>query len=501
MSAQSHNFKNNIFISYSQLDRDWVDALHERLCERLPQLLGEQAEIWRDIRMRNNEDIDEVLVVKLSNTTFLVSVLSPGYLKSKWCLWELDEFCRSASKNGGVRINNKWRVFKVIKSPIEDFDRPPILEELLKECLSYEFYEREKLSGKPSEFRPDLGPDSLVKFYTKIEDLSQDISAFATKPRENSQQSGPESRVYLAETTPDLIEGRNMIKRELQTHGYRVLPDDDLPFQESAFEEKVASYLEKSILSIHLIGSDATSIPVPEPILSKLNLQYQMAAERVMKQHDLALIRGEADPKYSRLIWMPESLEAHGKSYQDYLTYLQNDPGVAEGAEVLWGTGLEHLKTRIQMRLKYQEQRATNGQNKLIYLICDKQDLPAVTPLRDYLKKRKYEVLLPFKENSEVVSGHKENIRVCDAALFFYGSTDTIDNKLKQFLRLEFTREGRPLLAKGIYVSGPATEQKNRYASDEALVMKNFGTFSPKDLKPWLEQIEFPGEKTKGAPA
>ena len=498
MSAQSHNFKNNIFISYSHIDKDWVDDMHKRLKGRLTEMLGEEPHIWRDINLKSHEHFAGVLVVELLETAFLVSVLSPGYVKSEWCLRELDEFCRNAAKYGGIRVNNKSRIFKVIKSPIEDFDCPPILRDLLKECLDYEFYEREKLSGKLREFRTDLGEDSLLKFYGKLEDLIFDIRDFVKCQPITSPQTGRESKIYLAETTPDLSEERNEIKRTLQYHGYRVLPDDNLPFENSAFEEKVKWYLDMSLLSIHLIGSDHTVMPVEEQLRSRLNLQHQLAAERVSKQHELAMNRGDNDPQYSRLIWMPEGLQAQDASYQQFLSYLQNDPGVYEGADVLSGTKLEDFKTIIQKRLKYQEESAGDGLHKRIYVICDKQDLPAVTPLRSYLENElKYEVLLPFKESSEIVSGHKDNLRLCDAVLIFYGSTNTINYKLKDLRRIDYTRDNKPLLAKGIYVSGPETEHKRDFRTDEALVMKNFGGFSPESIKPLLEVIERPVRETK----
>jgi hypothetical protein len=51
-------------------------------------------------------------------------------------------------------------------------------------------------------------------------------------------------------------------------------------------------------------------------------------------------------------------------------------------------------------------------------------------------------------------------------------------------------RDDKPLLAKGIYVSGLETEQKKDFQTDEALVMKHFGEFSPKSIQPFLEEIK-----------
>ncbi len=281
------------FISYSHLDEDWVDALHVRLVDRLAELLGEQPKIWRDSRLRGDDEFGNVLVVELSNTAFFVSVLSPGYVKSAWCLKELNEFCRSAEKSGGVKINNKSRVFKVVKSPIDDLiegkDCAPglqTLRQLLHELLGYEFYERDKLSGKVREYRPELGQDSLLKFLSTLEDLIVDIRDFIQCQQTIKPETECARNIYLAETTPDLLEERNEIKRTLQLHNYRVVPDESLPFDEVAFGNKVEGYLKDSPLSIHLIGADYATLPADDPLGAKLSLQHQIGAERVRRQHE-----------------------------------------------------------------------------------------------------------------------------------------------------------------------------------------------------------------------
>lgn len=504
------NFDDDIFINYDHDDnkaaiptfRGWIDTMHESLLTRLTQLIGERPKIWRDIMMEGSEPLTDTIVLRLSKTAFLVSVLSPSYVNSSWCKKELNEFYERAALNGGIKINNRSRIFKVVKTPIGDSDPrtdplersdlPRELRTLLQESLGYEFYEIDNMSGKLREFWPELGPDYLKKFLERLEDLAQDIKEFI-----KCQQSAPldpscTKSIYLAETTPDLSDERNEIKRMLQLHGYHILPDENLPFESSAFEEKVRKYLELSILSIHLIGSDHTVVPVEEQLRLRLNLQHQLAAERVSKQHELAMSHSDSDAAFSRLLWMPEGLKPQEASYQRFLAYLQNDPGVYEDADVLCGTKLEDLKTIIQKRLKYRDEGlAGDGERKRIYLVCDKQDLEAVTALRSYLEnERKYEVLLPFKEMSEVISGHKDNLRLCDALLMFYGSADTIDYRLKDFRRIDIIRDNKPLLAKGIYVGGPETELKKKFQTDEALVMKNFGEFSPESIQPLLEQIE-----------
>lgn len=502
------NFEEDMFINYAHDDNEvtiptfsgWIDTMHESLLKRLTQLIGEKPKIWRDVRLGGNDVLTETILLRLSKTAFLVSILSPCYVNSTWCKDELKEFFQSASLNGGIKINNRSRIFKVVKTPIGNDPRidplegsglDPELRKLLQESLGYQFYEVDKQSGKFREFWPDRSADR-DKFMEKLEDLAQDIQTFINSQKKASMDPSLQRCVYLAETTPELLDERNEIKRELLLRDYCVLPDENLPFDNAGFEEKVSAYLKRSSLSIHLIGSDHTVVPADGKERSNLNLMHRLAAERVSKQHEMAMDRGDSDAGYTRLLWMPEGLIAQEESYQRFLAYLQKDPGVYEGADVLCGTKLEDLKTIIKKRLKYSDEgRTGEGDRKRLYLICEKQDLPAVKQLRGYLEKEgKYEVLLPFEESSEVISGHKQNLRLCDVWLIFYGSTDSIDFKLRDFRRSDVIRDNKPLLAKGVYVSGPETEEKKAFCTDDALVMKNFGVFSPESIKPLLDQIE-----------
>jgi hypothetical protein len=527
------DFEDDIFINYSHKDnqaladlRGWIDVLHENLEKRLTMIVGEQPKIWRDNLMAGNQLLSETIVVRLSKTAFLVSVLSPGYINSPYCKQELSEFYSRAALSGGIKLNNKSRIFKVVKTPIGDndpridpfegSDLPPDLRALLQESLGYYFFDVDD-KGRPKEFWPGRSLESKQKFLDKLEDLAQDIKEFVelcqkslgdqSLPGDQSErgaQMAPcnqriagdhdskNNNVYLAETTPELSDDRNQIKRTLQQHGYHVLPDEGLPFEGRAFEEKVRGYLDQSTLSIHLIGSDSTKIAAAEPQTQlDLNLRHRLAAERIRKQHELAMSRADNDPEYSRLIWIPDGLMPRDENYQEFIAYLQNDPAVYENAEVLSGSKLEDLKTILRKKLEFiREQRSGNGRVKRVYLICDKQDKEAVAPLRSCLQQGNYEVLLPFRDDGQVVGSHHENLRSCDAVIVFYGIANTMSFKLADLRRIDVLREKQPLLAKGIYVAGPETDHKRGFTTDEALVMKNFGEFSAELIKPFLDEIE-----------
>lgn len=479
----------DIFFSYADDDnayiaefKGFIDRLAEYLTIRLTHLIGESPKIWRD---RDLDAASDTLVIRLSQPKFLVVVLSPSYLNSSWCLNELKEFCNQAIQRRGSIIVDKPPIFKVVKSPVEYNHLPPYLRDILQASLSYEFYEIDMSSGRFREYWPEFGPDYRRKFLERAEDLAQDIKMFVQSKPSAFPSSG-EKTVFLAETTPDLSEERKEIRRALVQHGYYVLPDADLPFEESAFEKAVRRYLEQCRLSIHLIGADQ---PVNEEHpKSALSIRHELAAERVRKQHELAMSRGYNDAEYSRLIWIPEGCQTRTPAYQDFVSYLQNDPAVHEGAEVVSGISFEDLKTFIHKTLE--RKMIVDSSVKRIYLIGDKSDIDLIEPLKTYLKEQKYRVLLAFDDGASPSRTHSENLRLCDAILIFYGRLNTMAFKLPELRKVEIRRKTRPLLAKGIYISGPETEDKKAFQTTDALVIKNFGEFSPESIEPFLKQIE-----------
>ena len=73
------SFTDDIFISYSHIDdrpvddvKGWVTTLHERLNNRLAQLVGSELRIWWDQREQTNQYLVGMIGERVSNTLLLV---------------------------------------------------------------------------------------------------------------------------------------------------------------------------------------------------------------------------------------------------------------------------------------------------------------------------------------------------------------------------------------------------------------------------------------------
>ncbi|HYJ86260.1 MAG TPA: toll/interleukin-1 receptor domain-containing protein [Pyrinomonadaceae bacterium] len=485
------DFENSLFISYAHIDnarfteveKGWIELLHEALDWRLPQLLGRPVKIWRDRKLGGNDVLNDTIIIELSKAAILLAVITPRYLQSKSCRSELDDFFRLAAQNGGLRIGDKHRVFKVVKTFVPLTEHPPELRDM----LGYEFYAEDKSTGRFREYDNEIGPkgEKDKRYWEKFEDLAQDIS-FLLNRMESAQTREPTrgETIYLAETTSDLREEHDRVKRELLQHGHVVLPDKALPQEAPLLREAVRDYLQLSRLSVHLIGENYGTIPEMETERSIVRLQEELATER-----------GD-DDKFSRLIWMPPGLQPTDPRQMKFVDDLQNSFNSHNGSELLQ-TKLEDLKTIIQTKLTQKPKPVTPvGDTKgptRIYLICDQSDMDAVGPVQDYLFAQGCEITLPLTEGNEaeVFQDHKDNLLICDAVLIFQGHAGEgwLRMKLRELLKLPGYGRSTPLLGKAIYVAGPVSPPKERFKTQEAQVIKNFGEFDPQPLQPFIARV------------
>jgi hypothetical protein len=469
------------------------------LRKRLRQLLGEEVKIWRDPKLQGNDEFADTLFIRVSEAGVLLSVLSPRYIKSDWCLKELKHFCQEAERGVGLTVNNKSRVFKVVKTHIPRERHPPELSG----SLGYEFYEYDEATGRAKEFRADLDDR---RYWDKFEDLAQDISqqlinirslsgaanpaaktgALGSNGRQNGHSANGHEKaiIYLAETTADLKLERDRIRRELTQFGYQVVPDKDLPLQGPKLIETVNEYLRQAQLSVHLIGAHYGIVPELED------------RSIVRIQHDLAEARSD-NSQFNRLIWLPNDLKPRENRQQAFIEYLSNSPVALKNAELL-REKLEDLKTVIQNKLASLHakpaQEKTDACQTYIYLICEQRDFDAIQPLYQHLYESGFEVMLPAA-GENAIDENQQNLRDCDALLVYFGHGS------ERWLRTQFSEiskvvdRAKAMLAQAVYVAPPRSQPKELFRTHVAMVIKNFGDFHPDSLAAFLQKIQ----EAKGA--
>jgi hypothetical protein len=467
----SSAFEHDFLISYAHIDDQalvdgepgWVSQLHRLLEIRVGQLLGQTPKIWRDPKLQGNDFFADTILDRLPKIAAIVSVFSPRYVQSDWCNRELKGFCAAAEQSGGVRIHDKARIFKVVKTPV-NLEKQP---DEVKPMLGYDFFVYDPQSGRPRELAATYGPGSDRAFLVKLDDLAYDIAQLLELLHENqgaatAPAAETKGTVFLAETTFELREERESIKRDLIRNGYEVLPDRPLPLVAPDLTTAAREQLGRSNLSIHLVGKNYGVVP-EGGVKSLPEMQQMLASER---------------GGLASIIWIAPELEIDDERQHAFIDHLRTDSTVHTTAELL-ETPIEDLKTLIYRKLAPPKvEKATiapSGELTRIYLLCDQEDVDATGPLTDYLFDRGYEVILPLFDEDEAQARmeHEETLRSADAVIIFYGAGNEVwlRRKLRELQRSGGLGREKPWLGRAIYVAGPPTPQKERLRTLEATVL------------------------------
>lgn len=498
-------YKDDIFISYAHIDnlpltpeqKGWITRFHMSLEAILSMRTGGKVRIWRDNKLQGNDVFADEIVERFERTAVLVSVLTPRYLNSVWCNREVAEFCKSAERNGGIVIENKARVFKVLKAPVDTQESLPTV---VKDVLGYEFFAFE--DGAPLELDSAYGETYAQDYNRKIGKLAWDISQLLKRLETDNGDNGHDGQatakpaVYLAECSYDRKQAREILEGELRRHGYTVLPDQQLPRDEADYVAAVECLLERCKLSIHLVGGSYGAVPDGPSQKSAAALQNELAAKR------------SKSDALKRVIWAPEGTRSQHAQQQAFIDALHQDAEAQVGADLITGD-LENLKASIHATLKKlerpepqltEEQASAAKSARLIYLICNEKDRKATVPLRKFCRAQGFEVAIPVFEGdaAAVREDHQQLLTNADAVILFYGAGDeawkrTIDNDLK---KMPGYRGTKPLLASYTYVADPSTTDKEDLIDmDEPNLINGLGDFSDARIAPFVEAMNLSGAR------
>jgi hypothetical protein len=377
------NFDVDVLILFADRDNEaakgqagWVTQFKKFLELMLMQVLGEKPKVLL------KSEFDNMASPKLDNAAVVVNILTQDFIKSGQCLDNLEAFNKAIEASGKSRN----RVFKVFKTPLSLAEQPPRLREL----IGYEMYQIDTDSGEVREYTDYFSTEAERQYWMKMVDLAYDIfdTLVLLRGGEKSEIKNIYKRktIYLAETGHDLSVQRNIIKRELQRHGYIVLPNQTLPGTASELEKMVRRDVEDSSLSIHLIGSAYGEIPDGAD-RSIVDLQNRYAAEKSQKV---------GKNQFSRLIWISPTLSNASERQKAFIDNIKRDVDAQEGAEILQ-TPLEDFKNIVREELMdtHEKKALDETGGKSIYLVHDRIDHQDVKPIIDAIEKSGYKVLIP----------------------------------------------------------------------------------------------------------
>lgn len=508
-------FKKDIFISYAHIDDEaliegesgWITEFHRSLEIRLAQLLGYRPNIWRDKDLDGNHVFSDEILIQLPDIAIMVSIHSPRYVKSEWCVREVNEFYRIAETNIGALVGTKSRIFKVIKTPV-DINQHPII---IQGQLGYEFFKIDPDTGKPREFSKLYGKEAQLAYWAKLDDLAHDLASLLEEINKNAEKEviiredipgvknvanvssensinnqKNQRKIFLAETSIDGKEKRETISRLLSDKGFLILPNKNLSLEIDTYRLEVESLINECELSIHIMGSNFGLVP-EGTTKSKIQLQNEIAAKI------------SSENKLQRLIWMPPEINIEDERQVNFIEELKRNENLLTGADFLIGP-LEDLEFAIDDKLKKEIKEVViddndfdNDRPKQIYLICDQTDIEAIAPVENFLFDKGFEIIIPAfdGDQTELRLDHQENLKNCDAVLIYYGlgSDLWLRSKTRDLLKITGYGRKKPLTVKTVCIAEPFTPQKERFRSHEVKVISLAGN-SFEALEEFIKEIK-----------
>ena len=495
----------DIFISFSHLDDlpihhdepGWITRLHRTLEIRLGQLTGKPVKVWRDPKNDRLDDFDPEVGLRLQRARAFVPVLSPPFARAEGCHQEVLSFCDAcdaAAASGGLE-SGRSRIFKVVKTPVDNSQFEPKVRSVFDNLMGFDFFEQDE-TGHLVEFDESFGEESRRRFLHRVYDLAHEISNSLEPESAGGSRGGGAAQVatkhtvYLAETTAELQDKRDQLRREFLERGFRVLPEHPLPQAADDLRIQVQTAIAESDLVVHLLGSRYGNLPEgSDQSVPEIQCRSESAD-------------GRAVP---RIIWAPSGSSFDDERQTEFIRQVEQGEMGYSNVEFLRGS-VEQLK-RLAIKaltkgaagspasVEPDELPDVSPAEQVIYIVCEPDDEEAVEPIEDYLFEQGFEVKIPPFDGdpSEFTSVHQQQLTLCDAVLVYYGSASSqwTEMKLMDLRKAPGLGRRHPFAAQGVYIAPPETRRKKRFRSRSAIVMQaTSGDFDPATLEPFVRKIK-----------
>lgn len=494
----------DVFLSYSEKDNEiipgydsgWVDTFKKFLTTLIGQLLQHEPKII------TNHEVTDKDFNPLEQACVVIYLVSESYVISDTFLKETLMLGLISNQKSMIRIDGKLRIFKVSKSYVAPEKFPPFIKEL----VSYDLFMYDPFTGVMKEFDIFFGQDAEKTYWMRLVDLAYDIynvinynqhHAGRLEQKQKNVTTLPEECIYLAETGNDLLVQKNIIRRELERHGYRVLPDNRLSTTEADTIQIINEDLYRCKLSIHLIGNYFVDDDIShKEEVQLMKLQNQLAALHSMNK--------KSDKPFKRLLWFPDTIRFTNESHYAMMNTLINNTDFTYGAEILKNP-IEEFKSLIKRELSSMrefdtpsyivaEPKLAANAGKNIYLIVDAMDVIKTQPIVNLFKKNGFDVLLPLFEGNimEVRATHRSNIEVSDACLIYSDavSEQWIKSKVLDIVKAPGLGKIKKKMHRSIFIASEKSIPESYFKQYEFSVLHgDAAAFNPDQLQNFIKQI------------
>ena len=371
-----------------------------------------------------------------------------------------------------------------------------LFPDLIKGHQGYDFSSVRLREKMIQEKQGSYGHSKSVRtLWLKILDLANDIRHKLAQLEKYSQPNFEKSKIiYLAQTTPDLVDIRDEIKRDLKRHGYKIVPNQLIPRDPAQAQKVISQYLAKSITSIHLIGEDYGEVFADSK--SVIDLQNKLAEEQSAKVNS-----AKVKDKFYRIIWInPEATEL-GERQKRFTDNIKRDIESKQESELLQSP-VEELKAFIRSSVgKRSEDKVapvkqnhfTSDKKKSVYLIFDRKDYDTSETVKKFLVGHGFDVLVPVFDGDffELEDLHKNKLIFCDACMVIANNANKnwLTTKLKDIDKIHGFGRIRPIRAKAVYMAPEYQQEVNLQMNNGTIIINHEGQITDKIMEPFLKNF------------
>ncbi len=458
------SYKCDVFVSFAHLDdvaignsSPWVSCFASDVKKVLRMRLGVRDDDGLKIyftghgALETGVNLEAALMENASSSAIFVAVTSPAYVADdSWTMRELNAFQTAAG--GG-------RVFAIELSPLDSTDEyPPGLREL----------KRMQFWQKHPELDIPVTMETGSEIYRQtLLDLGEQIRRQLKRMREEQKEKAAQSAataplvekaedavieapsiirstaagrvIYLAQTTDDLDEEREQVRRYVEQYGVRVVPEGTYPQGGADFAAAVEADLGRAEAFVQLLGGRPARRP-PDLPQGYDRLQFERAAG-----HSMPIVQ-----------WLRPDIDPATVTDQPHAALLSG--------ENVMRIGLESFKADIVRRLEKPPAPPppqAPADNEFVFINADGSDLNLAENLRHAFTSANVSAAIPILQGSSEDVRHdlEDNIVECDALIMVYGEATPVwvRGQLRLYSKLRHRRK-EPLKALALYLGPPETK-------------------------------------------
>jgi len=266
-----------------------------------------------------------------------------------------------------------------------------------------------------------------LKFY----DLTYSISKIVKS--QNNRDIHYIGNIFVAETSTDQKNNRDILVRELEHSGYKVLPDKKLSSDLDGFSKQVHENMAQCFLSVHIIGNEYA--PLFKPIeVSGVEVQNDIFHE----------VAHDKQNNIFRLVWIAPDLKPKSEKQKKYIENFKRNIELLTHTEIIQAP-IEVFKSIINKKISVllnqtpAETTEILKENKSVYILSDDRESEITKSVIKQLEVKGIEVLSFNKTENKVdqVHHHYNSLIKSDAVIILYTKENIqwLNSKLSDIIK------------------------------------------------------------------